>query len=246
MRFNRPKLLLLDVDGTLAAIAKTPHSVVLSNKTKDALRNLARLPHIQIVVISGRSIGDLRKLLSLNKIIYVGNHGLELQGIKKRLPKEAVRARRCVRVMKHLARKLKADFYFWPGILVEDKKFTLSVHYRLLPVGRWPAFNELIRFYIEKYKSYPVIWRKGKRVWEVCPKEGFDKGSATLYLAGLFSEAQVIAIGDDKTDEDMFRVMKRQGITIRVGYSRKSIAQYYFKSTEEVREFLKKIPISEA
>jgi trehalose 6-phosphate phosphatase len=235
------KLLFLDFDGTLVPIAKRPDDVVLKENVRKALEDLAKKSDWKIVVISGRSLKDLGRTLSDKNLIYVGNHGLELSGKGLHLPPTVYKARRASRILGVLAAKLNTVFYFWPGVTVENKVYTLSLHFRNIRKDRKLAFNELVNFYKEKYKKHPIIWRRGKKVWDIRPAAQWDKGRMALHVTKTFRGAVPIAIGDDETDEDLFKAIRTKGIAIRVGYSKKSCADYYFKSQRDVPLFLQSL-----
>ncbi|MBI2095817.1 MAG: trehalose-phosphatase [Candidatus Omnitrophica bacterium] len=236
----RKKLLLLDFDGTLAPLAKTPQAVRLGRKIKKRLDVLSRSKNCIVVVVSGRSLKDLKSYFHSRRIIYIGNHGLELSGRGLRLPRGAQRARRRAHFVRLLARKLGSVFYFWEGVSVEDKGYTASLHFRNLRPDRLPVFSELVHFYRKKYERWPVVWRRGKKVWEIRPSDAWDKGDAALHLVRKFPGALAIAVGDDKTDEDMFRALRKKAVTVRVGRWRKSRAEYYLRSQKDVVEFLER------
>lgn len=230
--------LILDFDGTLASIAKTPHSVRLDKKIKDVIVHLSRSGKYRIAVISGRSLKNLVPYFHLKNIFYAGNHGLELRGKGLSLPPRALKARKYEALIWLIGEKLKKDFSGVPGVLIEDKNYTLSVHYRGVPREYLPFLSQEMDLFRKKYSHWPILWREGKRVWEVRPKVPWGKGDAALHMLRGFSRALPIVIGDDVTDEDMFKALQRKGITIRVGRSKKSYARYYLKSPADVRRFL--------
>src|SRR3989338_7452407 len=75
-------LLFLDFDGTLSPIEDTPAKATIPKETIKLLKGLSRQPQFKLVIISGRALKDLKKRIALDNIIYVGNHGLELEGPK--------------------------------------------------------------------------------------------------------------------------------------------------------------------
>ncbi len=236
---NKKKLLMLDFDGTLVSIAPTPDEVSFCDSTKRLLRQLVKKPGFRVSIISGRSLKNLRTYFDLKNVVYVGNHGLEMEGLA--LPLEAKKARRLRFTMWLLVEKLNADFYYLPGILIEDKGLTISLHFRNLPKEHTPAFGQMVEFFKKHYAKHPLAWRKGKKVWEVFPKIRWHKGFAAVHLLKKYPGSLPIVIGDDRTDEDMFKAMGRFGLTIRVGRSRKSHAQYYLDSQKEVDKFLEEL-----
>ena len=237
----RRKLLILDFDGTIVPIAKTPDSVLFTRKSRKLVADLSRRRGWRVAVISGRSLKNLRRYFRDKRLIYAGNHGLELAGEGVNLPSAARKIRARTRLIRLLREKLNGVFYFWPGVMVEDKTYALGLHFRNLRPDRRPVFNELVNFYREKYRNHPIAWKRGKKVWEVRPDPGWGKGDMALYLAKKFRRSLAIAIGDDKTDEDTFKAMKHCGVTIRVGRSKKSFADYYLKSPSDVGTFLNEL-----
>ena len=235
---KKNKLLILDFDGTLAQIAMTPREVVLENKTKEALSALSQSPDYKLAIVSGRSLENLMSFFNIKDAIYAGNHGLELVGKNLSLPIKAKKAKKLEALIWLLGEKLKEDFSKVPGILIEDKNYTLSIHYRNISREYYPFFKQEIDRFQKQYAHWPLLWKEGKKVWEVRPRVKWDKGEAALYLARKFPGALPIVIGDDVTDEDMFKALKHRGIAIRVGRSRKSAATYYLTSSRDVRKFL--------
>jgi trehalose-phosphatase len=238
---KKEKLILLDFDGTLAPIARTPDAVTVDTEMHRVLKTLSRTPHTRLAVISGRSLQQLKGFLSLPKALYVGNHGLEMKGWSLVLPPNAKKARKLRDVIKRLVQKFKMTFNSYEGILVEDKHFTFSLHFRNLPKEQYANFQALVRFYRDRYRRYPLTWTIGKKVWEVQPGVFWGKGDTVAYLLKRFPRAFPIAIGDDRADEQMFHALKDRGITIRVGYSKTSKAKYYLGSPYDVKVFLKKL-----
>lgn len=239
---EKTKLIFLDFDGTLVPIAPTPDAVRFDDKTKEILRLLCRNRCIHLVIISGRTLKDLGSYLRFKNIILAGNHGLEVQGPGIQLPPKARQARKLWHFMGLLSQKFRIAFNDCPGVWVEDKHFTLSIHFRHLPRAQELIFKELIRFFKDKYKHYPILWTQGKKVVEIRPSIYWGKGDTVLYLVRKFRRAVPLAIGDDKADEDMFRVLKASGgITIHVGHSKSSMADYYLTSPYDVRIFLQKL-----
>jgi trehalose 6-phosphate phosphatase len=146
--------------------------------------------------------------------------------------------------MKKIFTALKNSFQRIPGVIVEDKLFTLSVHYRNLI--RTPV-NHVKKIVERAVRSFPNSCRitKGKKVIEIRPNVDWDKGHAVLKMLEILklsSRPLVVYIGDDRTDEDVFKCLLRSSaITIRVGRNNRSSAKYYVKNTAEVKKLLKSI-----
>ena len=238
---QRKILLLLDFDGTLVPIARTPHAVVLDKKIKLSLKRLCASISYQVVIISGRSLKDLLSYFKLPRVVYVGNHGLEIKGKELRITHKAKKARKLEALVRLLGQKLKEDLLNIPGLFIEDKNYTLSVHYRNISREYTPFFKQEITRFKKKHEHWPLIWKEGKKVWEVRPRVRWGKGDMALHLMKKMPGVLPIVIGDDVTDEDMFKVLKSRGITIRVGRSMKSAAQYFVKSPKEVGVLLQRL-----
>jgi len=229
-------ILFLDCDGTLAPIAPAPDKARVPSKTKHILKQIAGIKSVKIAVISGRSLKSVKRLVGVPGIIYSGNHGFQIEGPKiKHSPNLLKYAHAVKEIKRALIRRLKGI----KGVLIEDKGITLSVHYRRAPASRQrlvkTIFHEIVNSHPEKNK---IMVKPGKKVFEVKPALDWNKGSVVLRLCG---KNLPIYIGDDITDEDAFRVLKNKGITVFVGSSRRSLAQYYLKNTQEVYGFLKRI-----
>src|SRR3989344_4860764 len=220
-------VLLLDFDLTLSPLAKNPAKAILPNDTRILLKKLSK--YIHIAVITGRTIKDIKKRIKLNSLTYVGNHGLEY---------EVGGVARSSQLLVESKKGLKDIKKKYSGVLIEDKKLGLALHYRLLLSQDKFAFMADIKKIQTEIKNYGLRGILYKRTLEVRPETKEDKGTASLLILKKFGNPkQVIYIGDGKTDEDAFRALPK-GITIRVGKSKHSVAEYYVNSTKEVKKFL--------
>ena len=231
-------LVFLDFDGTLVSIAESPDAVKLEPRTKKVLKALSADKRIQLVIVSGRPLKELRHFLRLRNTILVGNHGLEIRGKGMTLPENAKKARKMSQLISLLTKKFKMIFSSYPGTWVEDKHYTMSVHFRKLPRGHSVAFEELIRYFMKEYRRYPITWVRGKKVIEIRPSVYWGKGDTVMHLMKKFPRAVPVAIGDDRMDEDMFKALKGRGVSVKVGYSRSSAAEYYLSTPNDVKVFL--------
>lgn len=240
-------LLLLDYDGTLTPIAEHPSQVHLEEAARDILKGLAHMPGVFVGLISGRQLSDLKASVKLKGLCYVGNHGLELEGPQIRFTNPAAQASRPV--IRKIAESLHRALRKIPGAWVEDKKLTLSVHYRAVPPAKMislkNSFYETLHPYLEKRK---VSVRAGKKVFEVHPPVRWDKGKIVSWLlarrlaTARGGDVLPIYMGDDLTDEDAFEALKAQGITVAVGpTSPVSSARYSVRSCHEVQRFLQSV-----
>ena len=235
--------LFLDFDGTLVPIQKDPAQCFLSEGIKKQLRLLAGSKHCYLSILSGRSLSDIRERVGIKKIYYGGNHGLDIAGIGVRyIHPKAISAKPVINCIKQLLREKTKDI---EGAWLEDKKFTLSLHFRSVHKEKTPLvkkiFYKTVAEFLEK-KLLAVI--KGKKVLELIPDASWDKGRAALWiLKHLRDKCLPIYIGDDQTDETAFKALRRHGITIRIGKSKETFAKYYLKGYWEVSQLLQQISI---
>jgi trehalose 6-phosphate phosphatase len=231
-------ILLLDFDGTLSPLAETPAAAKLPPHVRRLLLRLVSLPGVRVAVISGRSVAYLRRMIRLRPIFYSGNHGLELAGPQTSYchPK-AARLRKCIR---HWARSWRDSVDRVPGALLENKGVSLSLHYRHVLPQHLGAFRALVRQLQMETADYPVRWQQGKKVWEALPAAAWDKGRAALLLTRRLKHHYPVIVGDDETDEDMFRAFQGKGLTIAVGRI-KSAAGWRIPRQSDVPRFLASI-----
>ena len=239
IKHTKKIIFFLDYDGTLTPIRKKPRLAKIDKNTKLLLTKLASKPHSRVFIVSGRSLKDIRSLIGLRSLCYIGNHGIELEGpgFKYINPKAKSLKPFIQRAYQTLKKKLKIK-----GIILENKIYTLSLHYRLVDSKKMPVlkkiFNGIIR---DLQKTKKVKITEGKKVLEIRPNTKWDKGKILKWVLKKKKSkgATVISIGDDKTDEDAFRALGKKGISILVsGKQRKTFAQYRLNSPKEVRNFL--------
>lgn len=240
---NKYVMLFLDYDGTLVPITKTPDKAIIQKATKDLLKQLSKIHNCKLVIISGRDLKDIKKKVGIKNVIYVGNHGFQIQGpkIKFNSPISHGYKTTLKKIKSDLARKVCVV----KGAFIEDKELSLSLHYRMVS----PCHTSLLKtFFHDVTDCYlannKIKIKKGKKVLEIRPAVDWNKGEAVLWLLArqqyILKNDKIlpIYIGDDVTDEDAFRVLKNEGIGIFVGKPRKSYAGFYLKNPEEVRFFL--------
>jgi trehalose-phosphatase len=238
---KKPIFLFLDFDGTLAPLAPTPREAILPADMRDLIGRLAALPMVKIAVISGREIGDLKEKVGIEGIIYSGNHGLECDH-----PGPAFDAKVDPRMLEKLAgagKEIHRELSGFPEAVIEDKTYSLSVHYRKVPAGRQDLLRRIVEKAVQPYvKARQFVLSEGKMVLEIRLNTDWHKGKIVRYLLDRFPGPVPIYIGDDRTDEDAFAVVRPLGLTVFVGENNgDSQADYFLDGPTEVREFLELI-----
>lgn len=234
-------LLLFDYDGTLTPIADRPDRVVLSSETRDSLSSLSSGDRYILGVISGRSLADVRERVGMPDLIYAGNHGLEIEGpgISFLHPQ----ADELKTALNQVYEQLRHQIGDYPGVVIEHKILTLSVHYRLTPEDLAGQVGSAFRAIVSSFQeSTPIKITSGKKVLEVRPDVPWDKGQAIARLREIFPQATLtMFFGDDLTDEDGFDVVQEAGgIAVFVGPARQPTkALYRVDSPQEVAETLR-------
>lgn len=233
--------LFFDYDGTLTPIVSTPEKAKFPPSIKKAVIKLQKNPRFKIAIISGRSLKNIKKMAGIKGIIYAGNHGLEIEGYRGKILRPSTCSRGAL--PKEIKAILKKSLKDIKGARVEDKGCTLSVHFRLVNSKERP----LVRKIFERIVKSHLLRKKirvssGKMVLEVKPGVDWDKGKAVLYLMGKAKRTLPVYIGDDVTDTDGFRAVKRKGISIFVGSSNRTIsADYFLNSPKDVERFINKL-----
>ena len=232
--------LFLDFDGTLAPIVEHPDAAAIDPAARRAVERLAaRLP---VAVVSGRDREDVAARVGLPALTYAGSHGFDVagppcSGLRFLIGEET--APRLAAAAAEVAVALAAV----DGAEVEPKRSTVAVHYRRAAPGRWGEVEAAVD---RAAAAHGLAKAAGKRVWELRPALAWGKGRAVLRLlaeTGLDAAGAVpLYVGDDVTDEDVFRALAGRGVGIRVA-SRpvETAAGYSLADPREVATFLERL-----
>jgi trehalose 6-phosphate phosphatase len=228
--------ILLDIDGTILDIAPTPREVWVPPKLRETLARLQDLTGGALALVSGRLLADIDLIFAPLQLAAVGGHGAELRPIPNAEPQ-----RRAAALSPELKRMLATLTQLGPGILVEDKGYSLALHYRLAP-DLGPALQAAVVAICDHLPAGMVEILPGKAVVEVKPA----RVSKALAVAELmqhppFHNRHPIFIGDDVTDEPVFPVISQFG---GLGYSVGRVfagVEGHFKGPEDVRAWLDQI-----
>ena len=225
---------LLDVDGTLLDLAPTPREVWVPPGLAKTLQRLHKRTNGALALVSGRSLNDIDLIFAPEQFPAVGGHGAEMRidpdsdSVDAHAPP----------LDKELKRRLAAIAKLSPGILLEDKGYSLALHYRLAPHAE-KAIYAAVSLIRADLPNAPIEVLPGKCVCEI-KHSGFSKASGVheLMKREPFKGRRPFFIGDDVTDETVFAIMPDlDGLAFSVGRRAQGVAGH-FDAPSDVREFL--------
>lgn len=224
-------LYAFDFDGTLARIVRVPAHAAMEPLVAELLRQLSlRAP---VAIISGRSLSDLRERLDFTPQFVIGNYGLE--GLARSSDQGSSAYRSCRGWLEKLERAF-SEGALEPGVEIEDKRYSLALHYRKSP--SWKAAKAGILAAVAGCDPRPLVVT-GKAVINLLPEGGPHKGMALLELMSRNGIGSALYVGDDDTDEAVFTLPTSRVLTVRVCRSRTSAAQYYISAQTDMRRLLR-------
>ena len=223
--------LFLDIDGTLLDLARTPDRVRVPHDLLLALERLAQDLSGAVAFVSGRSLESIDKLFLPFRPAAIGAHGAEIRRVDGTVARSKALPDTVRQVFTDLANSI-------PGLLLEDKKCALALHYRLAPEAR-PVLTSAMEKHARLFQAQKVHILHGKAVIEARPL-GVDKGTAVAALVKQkpFAGRAILFGGDDATDLDVFRILPDLGGR---GFSvgrRFPGADHVFESPRAVRQWL--------
>lgn len=226
--------LLLDVDGSLLDLTSTPREVWVPPRLVKTLNGLQEKTSGALALVSGRSLNDIDLIFAPDQYPTVAGHGAE---IRVSADSELV-ASHAPPMDKELKRRLAAIAKLSPGILLEDKGYSLAIHYRLAAHAE-KAIYEAVSLVRADLPDQPIDVMPGRFVCEI-KHSGFSKASGVVELMthGPFSGRRPIFIGDDVTDESVFAIMGDVGgLSFSVGRRARGV-NGYFREPRDVRAWL--------
>ena len=235
---------MLDIDGTLCEIVEQPGGAAIPSHAAASLRVLNAIGSggdVQIAFVTGRSIDDAQRMVGVDRPLIYGNHGMERLSATGNIrgpegwEDEGLALREAARELVTLTR----DF---PGSRLEDKRFSLSLHYRGIDMTRFADLDARAR---EIANRWSLRLTDGKRVMNLVPRGAVNKGDAVLEIVhdtGAGSpDASILFVGDDVTDEDGFVALRDMlnAVTVRVGEANaESAARFSLGNPDQVHELL--------
>jgi trehalose 6-phosphate phosphatase len=229
--------ILLDIDGTLLDIAPTPREVWVPPTLRQTLAGLWERCGGALALISGRSLNDIDLIFAPLQLPAIGGHGAEFRPVAGDDPLPG----RIAALDSAIKRQFAEIAEIGPGILIEDKGYSLALHYRLAP-DKGPAVRHAVATLCARLPPGLVEVLPGKAVIEI-KQQGFTKASAVTELMRVppFAGRRPIFIGDDTTDEPVFLVLPEfDGIGFSVG-RRVEGTSGCFDHPADVREWLARI-----
>jgi trehalose 6-phosphate phosphatase len=241
-RINLDQLaFLLDVDGTILDIAPTPQAVHASASLRQTLSKLTDRVEGALALVSGRPLEDLDHIFTPLKLAAIGGHGAEIRACANLEPDRS----KGQQLDQKLRQRLQDFVAQNRGLSMEDKGFSVALHYRAVPEKARVAFEFVEEICADDpNESFEIL--PGKSVIEI-KRAGFNKGTAVrkLMTHQPFIGRRPIFLGDDKTDESAFAVLPDfGGIPISVGRILPGVF-CHFDSPEEVRNWLQRLAISD-
>ncbi len=219
-------LCAFDFDGTLSPFHGYENAA-LPDEIRDRLIRLQSMT--PVAVLTGRALSDIRERLTFKPDFLVANHGLE--GVPGRENGSDRYRRRVDCWVDALKTALQDPVRYDRGIQVDDKRYSVAVHYR--KAADYEATEKrLLKLFEQAAPDARVL--PGKFVYNLIPPGAPDKGDAFSELMKITGSKTALYAGDDMTDEDVFRLASPDVLTIRIGEKTDSQAQFYLETQEDI------------
>ncbi|CAB4314103.1 unnamed protein product [Prunus armeniaca] len=245
-------VMFMDYDGTLSPIVEDPDRAFMSDAMRKTVKKVARC--FPTAIVSGRCRDKVYKFVRLAELYYAGSHGMDIKGPAKGSKyKKGSQGVLCQpaseflpmidEVYKLLVEKTKST----PGAKVENNKFCLSVHFRCVDEKKWSELALQVRSVLKEYPKLRLT--QGRKVLEIRPTIKWDKGKALEFLLESLGYANCtdvfpVYIGDDRTDEDAFKILRERGQGFGILVSKipkETTATYSLQEPAEVMDFLQRL-----
>jgi trehalose 6-phosphate phosphatase len=238
-------LLCLDFDGTLAPHVDDPASAELTSENQRVLETLDQQAALDIAIVSGRALSDVKDRVGIDDFRYAGNHGLEIdRGTGNRESTAYPPVNQYRSSIQTVCAELETQLDI-PGCEVENKGVTATVHYRNANIDSPDVIEERVASVVDESGAEDLQLVPGTEIIEIRPAIDWNKGHAVRQFEewyrderGGAGEHLTIYIGDDTTDEDAFRAIESEGISIYVGTDGETTATYCVPDVDGVTGFL--------
>jgi trehalose 6-phosphate phosphatase len=235
----------LDYDGTLTPIVDRPEDAIISDAMREVVRGLAR--RCTVCVVSGRDRAAVQQLMEVDDLVVAGSHGFDIWSPEGgRIEREEGTG--FADLLESVTDTVREGVASVNGALVERKKSSVAVHYRLVDERERPRIKELVDGVLAANPQALKV-TQGKMVYEIQPNLEWDEGKAVLYLLQALEldrdDVLPLYVGDDITDEDAFRALAGRGVGILVAdpadpevAGRRTAAEFLLRDTKEVESLL--------
>ncbi|XP_074556291.1 putative trehalose-phosphate phosphatase 6 isoform X2 [Curcuma longa] len=243
--------MFLDYDGTLSPIVDDPDSAFMTDAMRAAVKEVAKF--FPTAIVSGRCRSKVFDFVKLTELYYAGSHGMDIK-----LPKNAQHTQKKRAVLfqpaseflpmiNEVHKQLQERIKLVAGAKVENNKFCVSVHFRCVPEESWKGLADEV---LSVLKPFPKLrMTQGRMVLEIRPTIKWDKGKALEFLLESLGSSDCknvvpVYIGDDRTDEDAFKVLRERGDGFGIlvsKYPKETNASYSLRDPSEVMEFLQRL-----
>lgn len=237
--FNKAKqkIIFLDYDGTLSPLVKHPDLAKPSSECINTLTDLAKIPNLDLVIISGRDKETLEQWFPIKNINFAAEHGAWIKRFgsewKTLQPLADGWKPQIIAILEMYTNRV-------PGTFVEEKDYSVCWHYRNAdPETAAAKTKELSDDLVNLTANSDLQVMQGNKVIEV-KVAGTNKGTAALQFLAQKKYNFIMAAGDDVTDEDLFKALPKKSHTIKVGIA-KSRAKHNLFDSDEMIELLKKM-----
>ncbi|KAL4367356.1 hypothetical protein GQ457_05G014430 [Hibiscus cannabinus] len=244
-------VMFLDYDGTLSPIVADPDRAFMSKKMRKTVRKLAKC--FPTAIVSGRCRDKVYNFVKLTELYYAGSHGMDIKGPEKHSKSNQDTellfqpASEFLPMIDEVYKQLVETTKSTPGAKVENNKFCLSVHFRCVDEKKWSELAQQVKSVLKDYPKLRLT--QGRKVLEIRPTIKWDKGKALEFLLESLGFANCtdvfpVYIGDDRTDEDAFKILRDrgQGFGILVSkFPKDTNASYSLQEPDEVMDFLRRL-----
>ncbi|MBP8305199.1 MAG: trehalose-phosphatase [Phycisphaerae bacterium] len=229
------RILFLDYDGTLVPFSKVPEAAVPEERVLSQLRRLSADTRNTLVIVSGRKREFLDQWFGALPVHLIAEHGAFLRtlpgGWTQQADTDPAWKQRFLPVLRRYVDRCV-------GAFIEEKAFSLVWHYRNadreIALLRSRELEDELRDRVSHESGLQVM--EGHKIIEV-KQSGYDKGSVAVQLLGSGPFDFVLAVGDDKTDEDLFRALPAHALTFKIGMG-VSLARYNLEDQKEVSRLI--------